>query len=126
MLTEGLIRPEELPEMLEAISSGIEPSNGEANAYTIVSNEKTFESENVSFLAMIAPGMALMFLMYNVTAGGVSFLIERREYTLQRNLVSPTRSYQLSSASLWDLPAWFCPSSDPGTHFSPAFQTLLG
>jgi ABC-2 type transport system permease protein len=95
MLTEGLIHPEELPEMIEAFSSSTEPTNGEANAYKIVSNDQTFESGSVSYLAMIAPGMALMFLMYNVTAGGVSFLIERREYTLQRNLVSPTRSYQI-------------------------------
>lgn len=95
LLTEGLISPEETPMMMEKLSEGMEAGSTGQNYYEIQSNDKTFESRNVSFLALIAPGMALMFLMYNVTAGGVSFLIERRKYTLQRNLVSPTHGYQI-------------------------------
>lgn len=95
MLTEGLISPEQLPTMLASLSTAMETGSNSQNNYEIVSNNTTVESKNVSYLAMIAPGMALMFLMYNVTAGGVSFLIERRKYTLQRNLVSPTQAYQI-------------------------------
>ena len=95
MLTEGLISPEEVPTMLSSVSTEMEDGSNAANNYEIVSSNKTFETNNVSYLAMIGPGMALMFLMWNMTAGGVSFLIERREYTLQRNLVSPTQGFQI-------------------------------
>ena len=95
MLTEGLISPEEVPSLMESLSTLTDPGNATGSNYNIVSNEKNFESNDVSYLAMIAPGMALMFLMWNVTAGGVSFLVERREHTLQRNLVSPTQAYQI-------------------------------
>lgn len=91
LLTSGLITPAEVPSMTVGPSTQAQTSLG----YKIESNDKTFEQKNASYLGMIAPGMALMFLMYNVTAGGVSFLTERRGYTLQRNLVSPTQSYQI-------------------------------
>ena len=93
MMSEGLLSLDELPVMVEALETG--SGNSAFNAYEIVQNDKTFESNDISYLGIIAPGMALMFLMYNVTAGGASFLIERRKFTLQRNLVSPTRSYQI-------------------------------
>ncbi len=95
MLSEGLISLEELPTIMASLSTGMEAGSSTGSNYEIVSSNKTFESKNVSYLAMIAPGMALMFLMYNVSAGGVSFLIERRNYTLQRNLVSPTQNFQI-------------------------------
>ena len=91
LLSAGLITPDEVPGMIGGFSVESEFKPG----YTVESNDKTFDKKNASYLAMIAPGMALMFLMWNVTAGSVSFLIERREYTLQRNLVSPTRGYQI-------------------------------
>jgi len=91
LLSAGLITPDEVPGLTGGFSTESETNLG----YTIESNDKTFDQKNASYLAMIAPGMALMFLMWNVTAGSVSFLIERREYTLQRNLVSPTRGYQI-------------------------------
>jgi len=95
MLSEGLISPDEVPTMMSSLSTVMEAGNSAENNYEIEINSKTFESKDISYLAMIAPGMALMFLMYNVTAGGVSFLVERRNHTLQRNLVSPTRSFQI-------------------------------
>ena len=91
LLSAGLITPDEVPGLTGGFSTESETNLG----YTIESNDKTFDQKNASYLGMIAPGMALMFLMWNVTAGSVSFLIERREYTLQRNLVSPTRGYQI-------------------------------
>lgn len=52
----------------------------------------TPEQESVQFdvMAFMAPGMALLFLMFTVTYGGRSFLAERRQRTLQRMLTSPT------------------------------------
>jgi len=46
-------------------------------------------------LAYMAPGMALMFLMYTVSYGGRSILAERAQGTLPRLLVSPTTSAQI-------------------------------
>lgn len=46
-------------------------------------------------LALLAPGMALMFLMYTVTYGGRTILAERNQGTLPRLLVSPTSSVQV-------------------------------
>jgi ABC-2 type transport system permease protein len=46
-------------------------------------------------LAYLAPGMALMFLMYTVSYGGRSILAERSQGTLPRLLVSPTSTTQV-------------------------------
>jgi ABC-2 type transport system permease protein len=46
-------------------------------------------------LALLAPGMALMFLMYTVSYGGRTLLTERNQGTLTRLLVSPTRTSQI-------------------------------
>ena len=46
-------------------------------------------------LALLAPGMALMFLMYTVSYGGRTILTERNNGTLPRLLVSPTHAVQI-------------------------------
>ncbi len=46
-------------------------------------------------LAILAPGMAMMFLMYTVSNGGRTLLVERNMGTLSRLLVSPTASAQV-------------------------------
>jgi ABC-2 type transport system permease protein len=46
-------------------------------------------------LAYMAPGMALMFLMYTVSYGGRSILAERTQGTMSRLLVSPTSPTQI-------------------------------
>lgn len=46
-------------------------------------------------LAYIAPGMALMFLMYTVSYGGRSLLQELSQGTLPRLLISPTSGMQV-------------------------------
>lgn len=50
---------------------------------------------SVDPLAFLAPGMALLFLMYTVTRGGGSLLAEQREGTLPRLLVTPTSAPQV-------------------------------
>ncbi len=51
-------------------------------------------------LAYIAPGMALMFLMYRVSNGGRSLLVERAQGTLSRLLVSPTTAAQVLAGKM--------------------------
>jgi len=43
-----------------------------------------------NILAYMAPGMALFFLMFTVSNGGRSLLVERSQGTLPRLLISPT------------------------------------
>jgi ABC-2 type transport system permease protein len=87
----------------------LNPQNGEAEARKLFDNadqSKTTAillkndkegSDAVQFdiLAYMAPGMALMFLMYTVSYGGRSILVERSRGTLPRLLVSPTSSTQV-------------------------------
>jgi ABC-2 type transport system permease protein len=64
---------------------------------SIILNNTTSSGEAVRFdvLALLAPGMALMFLMYTVSYGGRSLLNERNQGTLPRLLVSPTTTVQV-------------------------------
>ncbi len=53
------------------------------------------EEDNFNILSVLAPGMALFFLMYTVTLGGSSILRERTEGTLDRMQTTPTTSGQI-------------------------------
>jgi len=94
LLSTGLVSPEEVPLFLNKLLPKLLGSENGVG-YQLIVNDSVVEWQDVSYLALIAPGMALMFLMFNVTGGSVSFLVERRKFTLQRNLVSPTGSYQI-------------------------------
>jgi ABC-2 type transport system permease protein len=52
-------------------------------------------------LAYLAPGMALLFLMYTVSLGGRSLLAEQREGTLPRMLTTPTSAAQVLGGKLF-------------------------
>jgi ABC-2 type transport system permease protein len=52
-------------------------------------------SEEPSFLMYIAPGFALLFLMYTVSLGGKTLLTERQEGTLSRLMTTPTGPSQV-------------------------------
>ena len=53
------------------------------------------EAEGFDTLAYLAPGMAMLFLMYTVSRGGSSILTERQEGTLPRLLTTPTSPAQV-------------------------------
>jgi ABC-2 type transport system permease protein len=54
-------------------------------------------------LAYMAPGMALLFLMYTVSYGGRSILAERTQGTLPRMLVSPTSAAQILGGKVFGI-----------------------
>ncbi|PKN93712.1 MAG: hypothetical protein CVU44_07810 [Chloroflexi bacterium HGW-Chloroflexi-6] len=64
-------------------------------AITLNAGEQGAEAVEFDTLAYLAPGMALMFLMYTVSYGGRSILVEKTQGTLPRLLVSPTASWQI-------------------------------
>ena len=51
----------------------------------------------------MAPGMALMFLMYTVSNGGRILLVERNQGTLPRLLVSPTTTVQVLGGKIFGI-----------------------
>jgi len=67
----------------------------ESTAITLKIDKEGAEAIEFDILAYMAPGMALMFLMYTVSYGGRSILAERSQGTLPRLLVSPTTSLQV-------------------------------
>jgi ABC-2 type transport system permease protein len=87
----------------------IDPQNGEAEARKLFENVDQSESTAIvlrndeegadavqfDIMAYMAPSMALLFLMYTVSYGGRSILLERSQGTLPRLLVSPTSSTQV-------------------------------
>lgn len=49
------------------------------------------EGNDISSVSYFAPGMALFFVFFSVQQAPLSFIIERREHTLQRMLVAPIK-----------------------------------
>jgi ABC-2 type transport system permease protein len=93
-----------------AIQAGIRPGDGQAsqlagsgtasvepaNPITIQRNQTAAgEEQRFNPLAYFAIGMAVFFLMYTVTIGGRSILVEREAGTLTRMLSSPTTTVQV-------------------------------
>jgi ABC-2 type transport system permease protein len=72
------------------------------------------EAADFDVLAYLAPGMALMFLMFTVAYGGRALLLERAQGTLPRLLVSPTSTTQvLAGKGGGHLPHRPGPDADP-------------
>ena len=67
----------------------------ESTAITLKTNTQGAEAVEFDILAYMAPGMALLFLMYTVSYGGRSILQERSQGTLPRLLISPTSNAQV-------------------------------
>ena len=67
----------------------------ESTAITLKKSQQGAEAVEFDILAYMAPGMALLFLMYTVSYGGRSILAERSQGTLPRLLVSPTSTAQV-------------------------------
>jgi ABC-2 type transport system permease protein len=95
MLAAGLITPDQINTI--AMEMGQRQANlvDEDPAIRLNSAESGQESQDFNPMAYMAPGLALMFLMFTVSNGGRSILAERALGTLPRLLVSPTNSAQV-------------------------------
>lgn len=104
MLISGRITPQEAQAAGEELANqGNNASLNEELAITL--NASTAEGKKVEFdvLAYLAPGMALMFLMFTVSYGGRSILAEKAGGTLPRLLVSPTSSTQILGGKVFGI-----------------------
>lgn len=101
LLTNGIITPAQAASVGQAVGQTQATTTGSS----IALKQVTAGGEEVKFdvLAYLAPGMALMFLMFTVTYGGRSLLIEEAAGTLPRLLVSPTSSAQILAGKIFGI-----------------------
>ena len=93
LMQAGLLDPQDAEAEARSLFEDADP---EENAViSLKTNQKGAEAIEFDILAFMAPGMALLFLMYTVSYGGRSILAERSQGTLPRLLVSPTSTTQV-------------------------------
>jgi ABC-2 type transport system permease protein len=103
LLAHQLILPQMAIQVAQEI--GAQGAQGattnEAISLRTISN--TGQDVQFDILGYMAPGMALMFLMFTVSNGGRSLLTERIQGTLPRLLVSPTNSSQVLGGKIFGI-----------------------
>ena len=100
LLTNGLIAPQDAPKL--GATLGIQQADS-TSSITIKKTDSGTGEVPFDALSYIAPGMALMFLMYTVSYGGRSLLQERNQGTLPRLLISPTTSTQVLGGKVFGI-----------------------
>jgi ABC-2 type transport system permease protein len=100
LITNGLVAPENAQTLGKAI--GQRQAGADNSFITLKRASPSTSSAPVEFdiLAYLAPGMALLFLMYTVSNGGRTILAERHEGTLPRLLATPTPAAQVLGGKL--------------------------
>lgn len=95
LLQKGIISPAEAAGLGADI--GWEMAQGFSETASIQVKTDQVEEEALGFdiLAVMAPGMATMFLMFTVAYGARSLLAEKQAGTLPRLLISPTQSFSV-------------------------------
>jgi ABC-2 type transport system permease protein len=93
LIQAGLLDPQNVESEAGALFQNVDQT--QTTAITLKTNQEGAEAVEFDMLAYMAPGMALLFLMYTVSYGGRSILAERSQGTLPRLLVSPTSTAQV-------------------------------
>lgn len=101
MLTTGVITPQQAETEGRSLFEDVDQT--ESTALTLKTNDEGTQAVEFDALAYMAPGMALLFLMYTVSYGGRSILAERAQGTLPRLLVSPTTSAQILGGKVFGI-----------------------
>lgn len=95
LIQDGLITPDQAAEVGQAFNEKQAQNVGTDSTIRLNNVTASGTAVQTDTMAYLAPGMALMFLMYTVTYGGHSFLWENRQGTLPRMLQTPTTSVQI-------------------------------
>ncbi len=103
LLESGAIDPSQALKVGQAV--GELQTDTQVGTSSIKLNNVTAAGTEVKFnmLALLAPGMALMFLMYTVSNGGRTLLVEKAGGTLPRMLISPTSSFQILGGKVFGI-----------------------
>jgi ABC-2 type transport system permease protein len=100
LLENGLIQPQDIPVYAGKVGADQAILSGSQNAILVNGITPTGEVVQFNPLAYMAPGYALLFLMYTATNAGRMILVEKRQGTLPRLLVSPTTAAQVLSGKM--------------------------
>lgn len=95
-LDAGLIAPGQIERFAAAMGDRLSRTAMKESVIRLRTPAGGAEQASATFnpMAYMAPGMALLFLMFTVSNGGRSLLVEKSQGTLARLLVSPTTSAQ--------------------------------
>ncbi|MDY0126254.1 MAG: ABC transporter permease [Anaerolineaceae bacterium] len=91
----GKLTPQLAAQLGEALGSQLAQQSAQAQPIQLENTTASGAAVKFDLLMYFAPGMALMFLMFAVTQGGRSLLLENRTGTLPRMLQTPTTSAQI-------------------------------
>lgn len=104
LITTGRLAPElaaaKAEELARQTAAGANTNGGLQLKRSVTAASTALEFDVLAFLA---PGMALMFLMYTVSNGARSILAERAAGTLPRLLISPTSTTQVLSGKVFGI-----------------------
>ena len=103
LVTRGLIPPSQAGTLAAQVGQQQVESLDDNSVIKLTSNIAVESAVNFNPLAYMAPAMALMFLMYTVSNGGRTLLVERNQGTLPRLLVSPTGSAQVLGGKIFGI-----------------------
>jgi ABC-2 type transport system permease protein len=102
LLGQGLIQPQDAARIGAGVGERIAQA-AQSGPLIALRSATGDVAESFDPLAYMAPGMALMFLMFTVANGGRSLLSERAQGTLPRLLVSPTSSAQVLGGKVFGI-----------------------
>jgi ABC-2 type transport system permease protein len=88
LIASGLLSPQQAAQTGLQIGTRLADELGNLQTLTLNTSQAS-ASQEPNLLMYLAPGFALLFLMYSVSLGGKSLLTERQEGTLTRLLTTP-------------------------------------
>ncbi len=95
LIQTGRIQPQQAAAVGAQIGAGQAENAASGQRITLKGVEASSSAPDFNVLAYMAPGMALMFLMYTVSHGGRTLLVEKTHGTLPRLLVAPVNGGQV-------------------------------
>jgi ABC-2 type transport system permease protein len=101
MVMTGFITPQQAEGESRDLFTNVDQTS--TTAITLKTDAQGAQAVDFDVLAYMAPGMALLFLMYTVSYGGRSILAERAQGTLPRLLVSPTSAAQILGGKVFGI-----------------------
>jgi ABC-2 type transport system permease protein len=104
LLEHGLLTQQELAASAGAIAARAAAAHNNAPLLSLARTDSgSSPAPDFDILAVFAPGMAMMFLMYTVSHGGRNLLAERTEGTLPRLLTTPTSAAQVLGGKVFGI-----------------------
>jgi ABC-2 type transport system permease protein len=94
LVASGLLPPQQAAQTGLQIGTRLAGELGSLQTLTLNTSQAS-ASEEPNLLMYLAPGFALLFLMYTVSLGGKSLLTERQEGTLARLMTTPIQPGQV-------------------------------